>query len=369
MGPISVMIKPAGGLCNMRCKYCFYQDEMVNRAEPGSGIMSEATLEAVLKKVLAHAEHRCVIAFQGGEPTLAGLDFFRRVVELEKRYNVNRCTIDNAIQTNGLAISHEWAAFFAENRFLVGVSLDGIKEQHDRYRLDAQGKGTFGRVLENIRILEKHHVDFNILTVVTGPMARHCRKAHNFFKEQGFSYQQYIPCIDPLGEVRGSQAWSLTPKAMEQYLKTTFDCWYLDAKAGNAPYNRYFDDLLQILAHRRPGSCTLQGGCPAQLVVEADGSVYPCDFYALDPWKLGNLNDHSMEEILASRERSGFSRIRPHPDCLQCKWAFLCRGGCRRDRSQEITGPLGKNYYCESYQHFFEYAYPRLLEIARGGTV
>ncbi len=369
MGPISVMIKPAGGLCNMRCKYCFYQDELANRDAPGGGIMTPETLEQVLRKILAGAAHRCVIAFQGGEPTLAGLDFFRRVVELEKRYNVNRCTIDNAIQTNGLCLNEEWAAFLAENHFLVGVSLDGTKEQHDRYRLDAQGNDTFDRVMEHIRLLEKHHVNFNILTVVTGPMAKHAGKTHRFFRDQGFDYRQYIPCIDPLGEARGNQEWSLTPKGMEQYLKTTFDGWFQEAKAGKMTYDRYFDDLLQILRHQRPGACTLQGGCPAQLVVEADGSVYPCDFYALDPWKLGDLNDHSMEEILASRERSGFSQIRPHPDCLQCKWAFLCRGGCRRDRSQEITGPLEKNYYCESYQHFFEYAYPRLLEIARGGTL
>lgn len=369
MGAMSVMIKPASGLCNMRCRYCFYMDEVSNRETGCLGIMEESTLEAVLREVLRHATGHCTVAFQGGEPTLAGLDFFRRAVELERELNVNRCVIQNVIQTNGYVIDAQWAEFFAREGFLVGVSLDGQKELHDLNRVDAAGKGTFGRVMNTVKLLQAHKVEFNILTVVTAQTCRHARKLYQFFDKLALPYQQYIPCLDPFDTQRGSFPWSLTPELYGRFLCDLFDCWYADAVKGKRKFNRYFDNLLAILAGGRPEACGMLGFCSSQIIVEADGSVYPCDFYVLDKWKLGNFRTDSLETIEEKRRQLQFVELstKRHPDCLQCRWQSLCRGGCRRDRSNEIHGELGKSYFCQSYQMFFEYAYPRLLALSRYG--
>lgn len=367
---VSVMIKPASGLCNMRCRYCFYQDEAENRQTLSYGIMDEATLEAVLQKVLKRATRRCVVAFQGGEPTLAGINFFQKAVELEKKHNVNGCSIENAIQTNGYALNREWVKFFAENHFLVGISLDGDKTLHDANRIDASGEGTYTHVMHAIQLLQSYHVEFNVLTVITAQNARSIRKIYRFYQRNGLDWQQYIPCLDPFGEDRGGQSWSLTPDIFARYLKDLFDCWYQDIEKGHATYNRYFNNLLLILQGRPPEACGMLGRCSNQLVVEADGSVYPCDFYALDEWRLGNLLVDSLDDIEQKQTELEFieQSMAQHEDCLQCKWRILCRGGCRRDRSNMPSGPLEKNYFCAAYQDFFAYAYPRLKQLAGVAT-
>ncbi len=371
MPPIHVMIKPAGGLCNMRCRYCFYADEMDNRQLQSCGsIMEPAVLEAVIRRTLAHAERQATIAFQGGEPTLAGLDFFRLVVELEKKHNTRHIQIDNALQTNGYVIDEEWAKFLAENHFLVGLSLDGPKDLHDLNRLDAAGKGTYSKVMHAVQLLKNHHVEFNTLTVVTRPASRSFRKIYGFFDRNDLPWQQYIPCLDPLGQERGGEAYSLRPEDFTRYLKDSFDCWYRDVSTGKFRYHRYFTNLVAMLRGQPPEACGMMGVCGMQYVVEADGSVYPCDFYCLDQWKLGNFLTDDFDALDAKREELGFIRLsaQHHPDCLECPWRYLCRGGCRRDR-EEIPGQdvPGKNYYCESYKEFFAYAAPRLEHLARGG--
>jgi uncharacterized protein len=327
--------------------------------------MKPEVLRDVLTKILQVAQYRCVVAFQGGEPTLAGLPFFKQVVSLEKELNVNNCQIENAIQTNGFALDADWCSFFKENNFLVGVSLDGNKAIHDANRVDQNDRGTYAKVAHSIQLLKNHKVDFNILTVVTKQTCLNIRDIYHFFIKNGFGYMQFIPCLDPLGEKRGSKPWSLTPELYERFLKDLFDCWYADAKRGNVYYIRYFENLLTILNGQRPEACGMLGQCSNQIVVEADGSVYPCDFYALDEWKIGNFTTDSFEEIEKKRAQVDFigpSRI-PAKECLDCKWGWICRGGCRRDRSEDIKGPLSKNYFCSAYKNFFEYAYPRLEEV------
>lgn len=367
MSSISVMLKPASGICNMRCKYCFYADEQQNREIPSYGIMSEEVLRAVLARVLDYADRECTIAFQGGEPTCAGLPFFRKVVELERELNKKGVTIHNAIQTNGYLIDDDWASFFAEHRFLVGVSLDGPKDIHDLNRLDGAGKGTYNRVMKAIACLKKHGAEFNILTVVTSTTCRSIRKIYHFFRRSGFDYQQYIPCLDPLGEERGGHPYSLTSQAYAQYLKDLFDCWYEDASRGTLLYNRYFTNLLLILTGRRPEACGMTGLCGRQYVVEADGGVYPCDFYMLDEWRLGNFLTDTVEDIDRKREELGFIQMSAQANeaCQACQWWPLCRGGCRRDREPMVDGVLQQNYFCQAYQDFFSYAYPRLARLAQ----
>ena len=366
MPALSLLIKPASGNCNMRCRYCFYADELDNREIRSYGKMSVDTMHTIVDKAMEYGDYECTIAFQGGEPTLAGLDFYRDLVAYVTAHeNPKKLKIHYALQTNGYLINEEWAEFLGKNHFLVGVSLDGLKEIHDRYRLDAAGKGTYQRVISAIRLLEKHQVEYNILTVVTAATARNGQKIYNYFKKNHFGYQQYIECLDPIGEEPGQHEYSLTPEKYGEFLKSMFDAWYLDMRSGTYVYNRYFENLMMIMAGQQPESCNMRGVCGKQWVFEADGSVYPCDFYALDQWCLGNINKNSFEEMDQKRDELGFIQwsMRQQEDCQKCRWFGLCRNGCRRNREPVTAENTNRNYFCKSYQMFFEYAYPRLEEV------
>jgi uncharacterized protein len=368
MMPISILIKPASGNCNMRCKYCFYADEQEKREVFSYGMMTFETLQRIVDQAIEVAGGSCTFAFQGGEPTLRGLDFYRDFVAyVKERTRSSRLKIYYSLQTNGYCMDDDWARFFAENHFLIGISLDGTKEIHDRYRLDAAGKGTYNRVMAAIRLLEKYHVEYNILTVVTAATARNAQRIYHFFKKNHLKYQQYIECLDPLGEAHGTREYSLTPERYEQFLKNLFDAWYLDWKQGTYVYNRYFENLLLIMNGQAPESCNMCGQCSQQWVIEADGSVYPCDFYALDAWRLGNIMTDDFERMNRKREELGFvAQSRLIPDtCRSCKWYALCRNGCRRLREPVADGEAGTNYFCGAYKNFFEYAYDRLVEVYR----
>ena len=366
MPALSLLIKPASGNCNMRCRYCFYADELDNREIRSYGKMSVDTMHTIVDKAMEYGDYECTIAFQGGEPTLAGLDFYRDLVAYVTAHeNPKKLKVHYALQTNGYLINEEWAEFLGKNHFLVGVSLDGLKEIHGRYRLDAAGKGTYQRVISAIRLLEKHQVEYNILTVVTAATARNGQKIYNYFKKNHFGYQQYIECLDPIGEEPGQHEYSLTPEKYGEFLKSMFDAWYLDMRSGTYVYNRYFENLMMIMAGQQPESCNMRGVCGKQWVFEADGSVYPCDFYALDQWCLGNINKNSFEEMDQKRDELGFIQwsMRQQEDCQKCRWFGLCRNGCRRNREPVTAEHTNRNYFCKSYQMFFEYAYPRLEEV------
>lgn len=366
MPPLSLLIKPASGLCNMRCRYCFYTDETANREMPLMGIMSRDTMHTLIDKAMDYAHGSCAFVFQGGEPSLAGLDFFRDLTDYVSAHpNPKGIQVSYCFQTNGYALDDAWGKWFAENKVLVGISLDGPKELHDRYRVDLAGKGTYGKVMQSIKMLERHGVDFNILTVVSGANARRGQQVYKFFKKQDFRWQQYIECLDPIGEVPGSREYSLTPKGYEAFLKARFDCWYRDMMAGRYVFDRYFENLLMLLAGQQPEACSLRGVCQPQWVIEADGSAYPCDFYALDQWRLGNINTDDFAALELRRRESGFMQMsaRIHPDCRKCKWLQLCRGGCRRNREPVTANATGKNCFCTAYAGFLEYAVPRLRQV------
>lgn len=365
MPPIHVMIKPASGLCNMRCKYCFYADEMENRSQASYGIMTPETLENVVKRTLSFADGQCTFAFQGGEPTLAGLDFYKTLLELEKKYNEKKVRIDHALQTNGYILDEEWCRFLAENRFLVGLSVDGIKTTHDAFRKDAAGNDTYFHTLNAAKLLEAAGCEFNVLTVVNGKTAPKIRKIYEQYKKLGFSWQQYIACLDPIWEKQGQQDYSLTPRAYGQFLIDLFELWELDLKKGQQPYIRQFENYIGILLGQVPESCEQRGVCSWQNVVEADGSVYPCDFYVLDGYQLGNLNEVGFEEIERRRKEQGFveASFNHTESCKSCPYFNICRGGCRRHREQPGTA-TGENWFCESYRMFFEACLPRMQAIA-----
>ena len=367
MPPINVLIKPASSNCNLRCGYCFYHDEADNRSTRSFGLMREETIEAIIKKSIDYASDSCTFGFQGGEPTLAGLDFFRHVVSLQKEYNTKELTISNAFQTNGILIDDEWASFFADNKFLVGVSLDGHESLHDLYRKDAQGKATFAKVMQGIEALKRNNIEFNILTVVTVQTAKHIKEVYAFFIKEGLVYQQYIPCLEPIGEKPGRQRYSLTPQLYARFLKDLFDVWYRDREEGRFVYNRYFENLAGILLGYRAESCDMNGVCSMQYSFEADGSVYPCDFYMLDGYCVGNINTESMEDINKNRELIGFieESARLPEECINCRWLQICRNGCRRNRVLSGLGEPGLNYFCDAYKEFFPYILPRMEKLLK----
>lgn len=367
MPAISLLIKPSSGNCNMRCKYCFYADEMQNREVSSYGFMTLDTLDKVMSTTLDYATNQCTIAFQGGEPTLIGLDFYKEFIKIVDKYNKNNCQISYAIQTNGYVLNEDWAKFFKKHNFLVGISLDGLKEIHDEYRPDAKGEGTFKRVITSIGILKAHKVDFNILTVINNKTGLNAKKIYEFYKKKGYQYQQYIECLDPLEQVAGWEDYSLKPEVYTKFLKELFDVWYEDMMKGHYTYIRYFENVMMLIAGVRPESCTMESQCGKQWVVEADGSVYPCDFYVLDKWKLGNLRENTIEEIEKKRNELNFvgMSIENPDDCRKCEWFGLCKNGCRRHCEPFVNGHRQKNYFCESYKEFLPYSVPRFKEIMK----
>lgn len=361
MPPLTLLIKPASASCNMRCRYCFYA------ATPSCGTMGLSTLENVVRKALDAASGQCTFAFQGGEPTLAGLDFYKALLELVNLHNVKHLEVQYAIQTNGYGIDREWAGFLAKHRFLVGLSLDGTKDIHDLYRRDAVGRGTFSKAMRTAQLFDSCRVEYNILTVVTAQAAKNIGRIYSFFSRNRFTYQQYIPCLDPLDEVRGNRDYSLTPELYGEFLCSLFDLWYNGFIRGKRVSVRYFDNLLQMMAGYPPESCGMSGECSRQLVIEADGGVYPCDFYVLDKYRLGNLNEDDFLRIERKRDSLAFIKVSRQipPQCPECRWYPLCRGGCRRERESAGSTDLSRNYYCPAYRRFFEYAYPRLRSICK----
>ena len=362
----TILIKPVSGLCNMRCDYCFYCDEMAKREVPSYGMMSVETLRNIVKKAMRQAPGEICFAFQGGEPTLRGIDFFREAVELETHFNRNHVRVINTMQTNGLELNEEWCRFFRENDFLVGVSVDGTSMIHDTYRHDAAGNPTYERIRKNIDLLEFHKVEYNILTVVTADVAEHIREIYREYKRNGWNYQQYIACLDPIEEEPGQRSYSLSPKAYGEFLTELFRMWDKDWKRGKAPYIRQFENYIGMLMGYPPEACEQRGICSVQCVAEADGSAYPCDFYVLDKYRLGDYNKDSVQDFFDTQTAVDFIREsrKLHEDCGECKWYSLCRGGCRRHRIREEESGLYKNYFCEGYQVFFERCGGRMKEIA-----
>ncbi len=367
MPPLSLLIKPASSNCNLRCKYCFYHSIAESRTQSSYGIMSRDMLEILVKKALEYAEGSCTFAFQGGEPTLAGLDFYKELVELQKKYNSKNVKINNSIQTNGMVIDDQWSRFLAANKFLVGISLDGPKDIHDMNRVDTLEAGSFNQVMNTIGLFNEYGVDYNILTVVNAVTARHISKVYNFFKKNNFKYLQFIPCLDPLNEMPGGQDYSLTPARYSRFLNTLFDLWYQDFISGNGVSIRYFDDLTDMLTGYPPSSCGMAGFCTCYYVVEADGSTYPCDFYVIDEWYLGNIRDSGFDEMRKSQNGIGFVEVSKNidPECRKCRHFQLCRGGCRRTREPFENGKPILNYYCSAYKDFFDHSEDRLKRIAQ----
>ncbi len=365
MPPLSILIKPASGLCNMRCRYCFYNDETDHREVASYGIMSAETAEFLVRRAFDYADGQVTFAFQGGEPTLAGVDYYRTFTSLVDRYNTKHIPVAYVLQTNGYHVPDELCELLRDRKFLVGVSLDGNSAVHDSSRRDAAGEGTFKRVNESIKKFREYGIDYNILTVVTDAVAKNISQVYNYFRSKNYKYLQFIKYIDGLDE--GGETFAPSPKRYTNFLKTAFGYYYDDFVAGKYTSVREFDNFVMLAMGRPAECCGMNGVCSQTLVIEADGGAYPCDFYVLDEWRLGNIREQSVDELYATETSREFLRRsrKIHEKCRVCPYVRLCRGGCARYRESCVDGTLGEFSYCESYREFFAYAAPKITELAR----
>jgi uncharacterized protein len=367
MNTVSFLVKPASGRCNLACTYCFYRDEVERRSVPDYGLMSEETAALLVDRAFESGASTYSFGFQGGEPTLAGLPFFRHFVSLVKERKQPGDRVDWTIQTNGVLMDEEWARFLKDEGFLVGLSLDGPALIHDAVRLDRQGRGSHDRVLAGLAVLQTAEVPVNALCVVTDQVAANAAQVYHYLRRRGLHWMQFIPCLEPLDAAVGRHSWSLSPEAYGRFLCAIFDLWYEDHRRGTSASIRWFDNLVGMAMGHPPETCGMAGICNAYFTIESDGSVYPCDFYVSDQWRLGNIRDRPLSELISGVE-SGLFVSSSVPVDSRCKGCFafpLCRGGCRRDREPFMEGLPGLNRYCKAYKEFFAYAGERLVAMAR----
>ena len=341
MKQLSVMLKPASSLCNMRCRYCFYADVSSQRAVASYGLMQPETARAILANLFADLEpgDRLTLAFQGGEPTLAGLGFFEDLVEEVQKYREKKVQVHYALQTNGLLLDDAWCAFLRRHDFLVGLSMDGPAACHNANRVDAGGKGTFRQVLAAKQRMDRHGVAYNVLMTLTGQLARHPQQVWNLMEEQDLRFVQFTPCMGPLDGPESPYA--LSPARYASFYTALFQRWYDSYCRGVYRSVKLFDDLVNLLAFGQCNACGLVGRCQPQLVVEADGSVYPCDFYVLDRYRTGTLTTDTLRTVYESPVALQFLQRPADPLtlCGQCPYRTICSGGCQRMRPMVCYKP------------------------------
>lgn len=363
MPPLHIMIKPASSLCNLRCRYCFYTDVASRRETASFGVMKEELLEKLVRRAFAYAQGEVSFTFQGGEPTVAGKDFFRAFLRFVRRYRTQGTQIHCAIQTNGTLLDEEWVDIFREGNFLVGISLDGTRELHDRCRLTAQGEPTYDLAEQKITLLKQADVAYNVLCVVNHPVA--LNGAAVFQNLRRHTYLQFIPCLDDFDGSRNE--FSLQPGDYGRFLCDTYPLYEKAWFEGNPVSIRTFDNWIGMLLGYPPESCAMCGRCGNYYLLEADGSVYPCDFYVLDEWKLGNIDQASFFRLEKSEKGKLFrdQSLQINDRCRKCPWYALCRGGCRREREPLTDGALSLNRLCEDHFLFFETYGRRMETLAR----
>ncbi len=350
----------------MACKYCFYLEKAKLFSNSKVHRMSEAILEETIRQVITGAGSNVSFGWQGGEPTLMGLPFFEKAIEFQKRYGRGQ-TVGNGLQTNGILIDEKWAKFLQKYSFLVGLSLDGQEHIHDYYRLMLGGQGSWSRVVDSGKRMLDAGVAVNALTVVNDYSVQFPQEIYEFHKDLGLTYMQFIPCVetDPENPTRAAP-FSVSSEKYGDFLCTLFDLWTTDF-VDNAPttFIRYFDSVLHNYVDLSPPECTLLPNCGVYVVVEHNGDVYSCDFFVEPEWKLGNVMEGNLTEMLNSERQDEFGQMKADLPraCKNCRWLKYCRGGCTKDR---LRDPRDKklNHFCLSYKMFFEHADARLRQFA-----
>lgn len=364
---ISIMIKPASSNCNLRCTYCFYNSLSKCREMQSHGFMSEETLRSTLKNAFDFAgKDKVMLSFQGGEPLLAGKDFFYNLHKLIRELNVNKCPVYICVQTNGTLIDDEWCKIFKRGGYLIGLSLDGDKIAN-KNRIDKDGKETFDRVLESVKLLQKNNVEFNILCVLTKQVANRIEDIYAFYKKNKLKHLQFIPMLKPLKMDQNNEVifirnndpfpsvendLSLSKEDYAKFLKECFNLYLKDFKTLNYTSIRQFDNFVRLVNLQPCEQCGLMGHCSHQFVIEGDGQVYPCDFFCLDEYSLGNINSKTFFDMVKSNISINFIKesFVVEDKCKKCEYYTLCGNGCKRERID-----IDK---CDAYKEFFAYAIP-----------
>ncbi|HEM5324825.1 TPA: SPASM domain-containing protein [Streptococcus suis] len=360
----SILIKPVSSVCNIKCKYCFYEDVSNQRETVSFGKMSLDIARDIIDNLFSQLQDgdEVTIAFQGGEPTLAGLTFYERFIEYVKSKQRN-ILVNYSIQTNGIIINQKWCKFFKENDFLVGLSIDGTPMNHELNRLDMRGRGTFQRVMQTKNLFDQNNISYNVLCVLTNILAKDPKKVYRFIKKEKIGYVQFIPCLDSF-EPSQKNRNALTPMRFATFYDAIFNLWLKDLKNGEYISIKLFDDIFNLFVYQTETACGLSGSCHLQNVIEADGSVYPCDFYALDIYKLGNMRTDSFDELDCSSQARNFLNepvIFPSI-CHTCPYLNYCRMGCKRMVDAMYIDSNG--YFC-GYQSLLNRYLPNIEEIKK----
>ncbi len=385
--PAHVLVKPAGPDCNLRCGYCFYLEKSALFNKKAACRMPDIVLEHYTRSYIASQPFREVeFAWQGGEPTLLGVDFFRRAVALQKKYGEGR-VINNAIQTNGTLLDDEWCAFLAQEKFLVGLSVDGPKQIHDRYRTDAAGNGSFDKVMKGLACMKKHGVEFNALTCITRESAEEGLQIYRFLRENGFQFMQFIPIVErhpdaadaqiglslggPPETVSGDHQpemmpFSVQPEGYGTFLIDIFDEW-VRHDVGKIFVN-HFDVALAAWTGANPPLCVNSRICGSALAVEHDGAVYACDHFVYPSHLRGNVMTDDLVQLIRDRRQQAFGMQKQEgltQDCKQCRYLRACHGGCLKHRiNRTDSGETGHNYLCAGYRRFYEHVAPYMEQMA-----
>lgn len=350
----SLLIKPAGPDCNLSCHYCFYLKKNILFPETKLHRMSLEILEETIRQAMSQGSSEIYFGWQGGEPTLMGLDFFKQAVAFQLKYGKNQL-ITNGFQTNGLLINKEWAQFFHDFKFLVGLSLDGTRHIHDHYRQHSSGQGSWSKVVDKAKLLLDSEVATNALVVVNDYSSRFPEEIYEFLKSFGLTYMQFIPCLEPDPEKPGQPtSFSVSAEQYGDFLIKLFDLWKADFKNGQpTTYIRNFESLAFAYAGLTPPDCTLLKECGDYVVVENNGDVYSCDFFVQPEWKLGNVLEKRLIDMLNSAIQKKFGQRKSllPKECKKCPWLIYCRGGCPKERGYHPHPE--KSFFCESYQRFF----------------
>ena len=362
MPAFSLLLKPVSFGCNLRCRYCFYLPKE-RLFGPGPHRMDAVTLSAAVSNYLSCPMGRHVFAWQGGEPTLAGTDFFRAALRLQRRAAPPGAAIANSLQTNGTLLDDSWGRLLREAGFLVGISLDGPRALHDRFRLRADGTGSHADVLRGLGVLRRHGVAHNALVLVSAANQGHADEVYAFLREQGIRHQQYIECVE--FDARGvRRPYALSPGKWGEFLCRIFDLWYpRDVRDVSI---RLFDSVLSRLVTRAPTLCPMSGDCRGCFVVEHDGGIYPCDFHVRQDLRLGTVTTDRFADLWESARYCEWGRGKSAlpPECAACRFLPLCMGDCPRNR----VG--GRSALCEDWKLFYSHTIARFERLAGeiGGT-
>ena len=350
------MLKPAGASCNLRCQYCYYL-EKASLYPQSPMVMSDELLQTFIRQYIeAQTMPQVLFTWHGGEPLLRPLSFYRRALQLQKLYSRGR-QIDNCLQTNGLLLTDEWCEFLAENQFLVGISIDGPENIHDHYRRDVAGQGTFARVMKAIRLLQKHGVEWNAMAVVTNNSMYHPQEFYRFFKDIGCQYLQFTPIV----ERERHRPWQLTDASVTtegwgHFLCGVYDEW-VRHDVGRI-FVQLFDAVLSNWVGQQPGICSLSAMCGHVAAMEWNGDVYSCDHFVFPEYKLGNINTHSLTEMMYGQQQRHFSSMKTTlpRQCHECRYLTTCYGECPKNRfiTDRYDNP-GLNYLCNGYRQFFNH--------------